>query len=56
LNEEADETLFRLELLVEAGIMPAEKLSELMKETDEILAMTIASIKTLKAKTNGGKQ
>ncbi len=56
VEEEADETLFWLELLVEASIMPADKLGDLMKETDEILSMTVASIKTLKAKNNGGKQ
>jgi four helix bundle protein len=50
VEEEADESLYWLELLVESGIMPQDKLKHLMKEVSEILAMTVASIKTLKAK------
>jgi len=48
VEEEADETLYWLELLVEANIMPEAQLSPLMTETDEILAMAVASIKTLR--------
>jgi four helix bundle protein len=50
VEEEADETLYWLELLVEAEIFPEARLSDLMKETNEILSMTVASIKTLRAK------
>lgn len=50
VEEEADETLFWMELLVEAELVPRERLDSLMKETDEILAMTVASIKTLRGK------
>ena len=49
VEEEADETLYWLELLVKAGIIPAAKLEPLMKEVEEILAMTVSSIKTLRA-------
>jgi four helix bundle protein len=48
--EEADETLFWLELLTESGLMPAARLADLMTEADEITAMTTASLKTLRAK------
>ena len=48
--EEADETLFWLELLTEAGLVSAARVSDLMTETDEIVAMTVASLKTLRAK------
>jgi len=48
VEEETDETLYWLELLVEANIVPATRLTSLMTETDEILAMTVASIKTLR--------
>jgi four helix bundle protein len=48
VEEEADETLYWMELLVESGLLPAAQLAELMKETDEIVAMTIASIKTMR--------
>ncbi len=55
VEEEADETLFWMELLVEADIVSATRLAELMKENDEILAMTVASINTLKSKTDRRK-
>ena len=50
VEEEADEILYWLELLVEANIMSHTRLADLMDETDQILAMTVASIKTLRAK------
>ncbi len=48
VEEEADESLYWMELLIEAELVTASKLSALMKETDEITAMTVASIKTLR--------
>jgi four helix bundle protein len=50
VEEEADETLYWLELLVEADLVPASRLKPLMEETNEILAMTVASIRTLRRK------
>ncbi|MHC5731074.1 MAG: four helix bundle protein, partial [Nostoc sp.] len=50
VEEEADETLYWLELVIESGLMTAEKLKSLMQEANEILAMTVASIKTLREK------
>ncbi len=49
VEEGADETLFWLELLLEAGILPESQLRPLMTEVDEILAMLVASIRTLRA-------
>jgi four helix bundle protein len=49
VEEEADESLYWMELLVESGITPKEKVENLMSEANEILAMTVASIKTLKS-------
>ena len=51
VEEEADETLYWLELLVEAEVMSKRRLRPLMVETDEILAMTVASIKTLRKRS-----
>ena len=56
VEEEADETLYWLELLVEANLVPALRLEALMLETDEIVAMTVASIKTLRAKQKRPRQ
>ena len=46
VEEEADETLYWLEIIVEAQLLSYDRLAFLMKETDEIVAMTVASIKT----------
>jgi len=50
VEEEADESLYWMELLIEADLIPQSRLSSLMSETDEIVAMTVASIKTLRTK------
>jgi len=50
VEEESDETAYWLELLVEAGYLSQEKVLPIAKETDEILAMTVASIKTLRSR------
>lgn len=49
VEEEADETLYWLELLVEANLVGETKLKPLMEEIDEILAMLVTSIKSLRA-------
>ncbi len=46
--EEADESLFWMELLVESGIVKEELLKDLMKEADELTAIFISSSKTAK--------
>ncbi len=51
VEEEADETSYWMELLVEAKIVKADKLESLMKEADELLAITVASINTAKKKS-----
>jgi len=50
VEEEADETLYWLELLVESGTVEENRIAELIKETNEITAMIVASIKTLRGK------
>ena len=47
--EEADECMYWMEMLQEAGILPADRLKELMKEADELVAIFTASIKTARA-------
>ena len=44
--EEADETVFWLELLIETGMVPEEKLRELLKEANELVAIFAASQQT----------
>jgi four helix bundle protein len=47
VEEEADESLYWMELLLEAGLASQGQLAELMQQTDQIVAMIVASIKTL---------
>ncbi|MEW6366612.1 MAG: four helix bundle protein [Acidobacteriota bacterium] len=46
VEEELDETMYWMEMLVEAGIVRAEKTTSLMKEANQLLAITVASIRT----------
>jgi four helix bundle protein len=46
VEEEGDETLFWLELLEESELVTAAKLTAIKQEADELIAITVASIKT----------
>ena len=46
VEEEADETLYWLELLVAAGKISPKKVEAMIREANEILAITVATIKT----------
>lgn len=48
VEEESDETAYWLEILVESGLIQREQAADMYKETNEILAMTVSSIKTLR--------
>jgi hypothetical protein len=48
--EEADETVFWLELLVEADIVPETRLEDLLKEANELPAIFAASQTTAKSR------
>ena len=49
VEEEADESVYWLELLGESELMKESLLTDLLKTAHEILAMTVASIKTAKS-------
>jgi four helix bundle protein len=46
--EEADESLFWLELLADLGIAAHEKIGPLLKESDELVSIFVASLRTVK--------
>jgi four helix bundle protein len=46
VEEEADESIFWMEMLVDARLMPKKRLVALMQEANELLSMVISSIKT----------
>ena len=50
VEEESDETLYWLEMLVEAELVPESKLNNLMAETNEIISMIVSSIKTIRTR------
>ena len=47
--EEADESVFWLELLSETGIINAQRIQNLLKEADELVAIFGASLRTSKS-------
>jgi four helix bundle protein len=46
--QELDETMYWLELLVQAEIVSAERVESLLAEANELLAILVASVKTMK--------
>lgn len=48
--QELDETSYWLELLVEGNFVKPEKLSDLLDETEQLIAIFVSSIKTVKSK------
>jgi hypothetical protein len=55
--EEADETLFRLEMIDESDIIKdKEPIKPLVKETSELLSIFVASVKTVKSRLDAAKK
>jgi four helix bundle protein len=50
VEEETDETLYWLELIEEAKLLPLENIETIKIEVSEILAIIVASIKTTQSK------
>ena len=50
VEEEADESVYWLELLVEANIVTADRAKDLLAEANALTAMIVASRKTLKSR------
>ena len=51
--QELEETLYWLEVLVEAEVVAEDRLGELARECGELIAIFTASIKTVKARCHG---
>jgi len=47
--EEADESLYWMEMLVEAELVSENRLADLMKEANELIAILTASVKTARS-------
>ncbi len=48
--QELEETTYWLELLADSGIVKTERLADLTKEADELTAILVTSVKTIKAR------
>ena len=46
VEEECDEALYWIDVLVELNIVSSKRVEELRREADEIIAITVSSIKT----------
>jgi four helix bundle protein len=46
VEEEADETLYWMELLIDAEIVNRSRIADLLDEADQILSIVVSSIKT----------
>lgn len=51
VEEEADESVFWLEILTESGLLQESETADFIREADEIVALTVSSIRTLRART-----
>jgi len=51
--QELEETMYWFELLVDSGIVKAALLSDLMEEANQLTAILVASVKTIKARSRG---
>jgi len=55
VEEEADETLYWIEILVESGMVKEETIADLKNELNEILSIVVASIRTARKNPHKNK-
>jgi len=56
VEEEADESVYWMELLVESELVRAPLMQDLIDEANQLVAIVVSSIKTLKLKRNPKSQ
>lgn len=56
VEEECDESLYRIEMATSAGCVKQELVTDLATEANEIISMVAASIKTAKANAEANRQ
>jgi four helix bundle protein len=52
VEEETDETLYWLEIIENSGLATQKRVSPIIVETNEILSIIVATLKTLRSKNN----
>lgn len=48
--QELDESVYWMELLIDANIVEPKRLEVLMKEADELIAMAVTAVRTIKSR------
>ena len=48
VEEEADESAYWIEILIEAGMVPQNRVTEMLREANELVAIVVASLNTVK--------
>lgn len=56
VEEEADETIYWFEILEESGLVHSKRIENIKKETEEILSIVVASLKTMREKASKKRQ
>jgi len=56
VEEEADETLFWLDILKESGLVTEDRVQALRREANQLLAITVASIRTARMARHANPQ
>ena len=51
VEEEADESMYWIELLIDAGIVQRERVADLLQESDELVSIVVSSIKTARTES-----
>ena len=49
VEEEADESMYWMELLIESGLVQHDHVADLLNEADQLIAMTVSSIQTARS-------
>jgi len=52
VQEEAEESIYWMALLIDCGLIQKDDISHLLKDANQILAMTVSSIKMARRKNN----
>ena len=54
--QELEESVYWMELLVDSGILSSKNVENLLKEADELAAILVASVKTVKKRLNRARR
>ena len=50
VEEEAEESAYWMKLLIESGVIQKDEIDDLLQKADEIVAITVSSIKTARSR------